>query len=174
MTQNAALQEFENELRELLTKVRATLNENDGKQVNSQPLQGQWTINECFAHLNAEYDYFLPKIELAIHKSKARRWNQQGERESNWFGRRAITRVHPENPRPRKCAKRVNPVRLNIRQNEMKAFLINGEMLLRFMRHAEDVDLNRTKVKNYRWPGFKFRLGDLFEYLILHAKRHLK
>ena len=59
-----------------------------------------------------------------------------------------------------------------MRASEVKAFLINMEMLHRLLLQARDVDLNKAKVAHFQWPHFNFLLGDMFEYILLHAQRH--
>lgn len=174
MTQTDLLDRLESDLRSLLEQARtqfATLPE-EALQVRTQP--ERWNALECFAHLNAHFDYFLPRIELSIHKSKARAWAPADQIRHNWIGLWAIRAVNPENmgASRRKSPKRIDPKRLNIRQHELKAFLINCEMLLRLVQQCRQVNLNKAKVKHFRWPGFHFLLGDLLEYIVLHVKRH--
>ncbi|MCE7921888.1 MAG: DinB family protein [Haliscomenobacteraceae bacterium CHB4] len=174
MAQSELLDRLESDLKKLLELVRSqfTLLPTEALQVRPGP--ERWNALECFAHLNAHFDYFLPRIELAIHKAKARSWAPAGERQQNWYGRRAIRAVDPlqMDKNRRKSPKRINPKYLQVRPIEVKAFLINMEMLLRLLQQAREVDLNKAKVTHFRWPHFSFLLGDLLEYVVLHAQRH--
>ncbi len=141
-----------------------------------RPGPEKWNVQECFAHLNAQFDYYLPRIELAMHKAKARKWLAGQERSSNWFGRRSIKAVDPANmtERLRRSPKAINPSKLlAVRENEVKIFLINLEMMLRLLRQAREVDLNKPSVKPLRWNMSNFLLGDLLEYLVRHSQRHV-
>lgn len=175
MTQTALLDRLESDLRRLLELIRTQFAILPEEALQVRPEAGHWNALECFAHLNAHFDYFLPRIELAIHKSKARSWSAIDERRQNWLGRTAIRAVNPANMgRTRKHSpKRIDPKRLKITAHEVKACLINCEMLLRLVQQARSVDLNKAKVAHFRWPGFKFLLGDLFEYMVLHTERHV-
>jgi len=169
MTQSELLDRLEFDLRKLLEVVRAQFVLIPPEALQVRPGQERWNALECFAHLNAHFDYFLPRIELAIHKARARSWAPAEERQQNWQGRMSIRAVDPLNmgKSRRKSPKRINPKHLKVRSNEVKAFLINSEMLLRLVQQAREVDLNRAKVAHFRWPHFNFLLGDLFEYIIL-------
>ena len=174
MAQSELLDRLESDNKKLLelARTRFTLLPLEALQV--RPGQVRWNELECFAHLNAHFDYFLPRIELAIHKAKARSWAPAGERQQSWYGRAAIRAVDPLNMSNsrRKSPKRIHPKHLQVRPNEVKAFLINCEMLLRLLQQAREVDLNKARVAHFRWPHFNFLLGDLLEYIVLHAQRH--
>ncbi len=141
-----------------------------------RPAPGQWNVQECFAHLNAQFEYYLPRIERALHKAKARRWTPAPERESNWLGRSAIRAVDPSSriQKPLRSPKSFDPSQLlKARDNEVKVFLINLEMMLRLVRQARDVNTNKPKIKPMRWNISSYLLGDLLVYLTLHAQRHV-
>ena len=75
---------------------------------------------------------------------------------------------------PRKSRKALDPLKLlAVRENEVKVFLINLEMMLRLVRQARDVDTNRPRIKTMQWNISSFVLGDLLQYLVLHAQRHV-
>ena len=176
MTQPELLDRLELDLTDLLKEVRGRFSNQASEVLLRRVAPQKWNVQECFAHLNAQYDYYLPRIELALHKSKARRWLVSNQRESNWHGRRSIRKVDPGNlaKRPRRSPKAIDPSRLlKVRENEVKVFLINLEMMLRILRQAREVDTNRTRVKPMRWNISSFLLGDLLEYLVLHTQRHV-
>jgi hypothetical protein len=176
MTQAALLEQLEQDLAEQLKRVRAHLAALPEDALLSRPEIGRWNAAECFAHLNAVSDYYLPRIELAIHKAKARHWHPDVPLKSNALGRRSLRRARPEmrKEKPRKAAKSLDPLKkLPMRGHSVKSFLINTEMLLRLVRQAKEVDLNKAKVKPIRWSLSSFRLCDLLPYLYLHAQRHI-
>lgn len=175
MTQSELIDRLESELSDLLKLLRTQFVDQAPEVLLQRPASDQWNAQECFAHLNAQFDYYLPRIELALHKAKARNWTAATNRQSNGMGLRAIRAVDPENrsTRPRKSPKSIHPSKLlAVRENELKVFLINLEMMLRLLRQARAVDLNKPRVKPMRWSLSSFVLGDLFEYLVRHAQRH--
>jgi len=176
MTQSELLEHLESDLNELLKQLRSTFSDQPLEALLLRPSPGSWNAMECFAHLNAQFDYYLPRIELALHKAKARRWLPAHERQSNWLGRRAIHAVDPVHlaEKRRHSPKAINPSKLlKVRENEVKVLLINMELMLRLLRQAREVDTNKPSIKPMRWHVSSFLLGDLLEYLVLHAQRHL-
>lgn len=175
MTQSALLDQLEIDIRDLLEIVRAELGRADNQVLTQRPAPDAWNALECFAHLNAVCSLYFPKIEKAIHKAKARQWRPGDEVKYNWTGQRAVRNVDPSNL-PRK--KHRSPKRFDfhfqpVPPTALKAFLINYEMLLRFVQQAREVDLNRARIPTGRFSLFSFRLGNLLEYYVLHAKRHV-
>jgi len=176
MTQSELIDRLESDLNDLLKQVRTRFADQPREVLLRHPAPGRWNVQESFAHLNAQFDYYLPRIELALHKAKARRWLPAQQRESNWLGRRAIRAADPANlgKKLRHSPKAINPSKLlNVRENEVKVFLINIELMLRLLRQAREVDTNKPSIKPMRWNVSSFLLGDLLEYLVLHAQRHL-
>ncbi len=176
MTQTELLDRLESDLTDLLKQVRTTFSNQAPEALLLRPGPAKWNVQECFAHLNAQFDYYLPRIELALHKSKARRWVPAPERTSNWLGRKSIRAVDPANlaKKLRHSPKGIDPLKgLKVRENEVKTFLINLEMMLRLVRQAREVDTNRSTIEPMRWNISAYLLGDLLEYLVLHAQRHL-
>lgn len=174
MTQSELLDRLESDLKKLLELVRTRFAALPPEALQQRPAAERWNALECFAHLNAHFDYFMPRIELSIHKAKARSWGPAPQRRQNWLGRMAIRAVDPVNmgKTRKKSPKRIHPKHLKVRPTEVKALLINLEMLLRLAGQAREVDLNRARVAHFRWPHFQFLLGDLLEYMVLHAQRH--
>jgi hypothetical protein len=177
MTQNALLDSLEIEIRELLELVRTTFVNIDLSRLEKSPNPKGWNALQCFAHVNAYCDYYYPRIDLAIHKGKAHQWlSKQGqEMESNWLGRRALKRAAPETigTRRTRSAKRFNFLNKTTRSSEVKAFIINCEVMLRYIRLAREVDLNRVKIPMAQMTFLKYRLGDLLHFMVLHARRHV-
>jgi hypothetical protein len=173
MSQSELLDHLEGSLQQLLKEVREHFSNISLTDLKHRPSAEQWSALDNFAHLNAQFEGYLSRIELALHKAKARKWTPVQERRSNWLGTSAIRKADPSNNKPGKSHKSINPLKkLPVRDTELKVFLINAEILLRLIRQAREVDLNRASVKHLRWSFCRFRLGDLLEYLVLHARRH--
>lgn len=183
MTQKALLDRLELEVRDQLEQARtqlaplpadALLARPGGpasKKRESQP----WNALECLAHLNAFCDAYFAQIELAIHKSKARRWIALGNDELRYTarGRRAIRRAEPANGRRYKSAGRYNFAQQALGADIVKSFIINAEKMLRLLQAAREVDLNRATVrKAHAWTA-RYTLGNLLEFLVTHQGRHL-
>lgn len=172
--QTALLDRLEAETRTLLEFVRTHYLKAETATLENRPAEGAWNMLEKFAHVNVFFDHYLPRIDLAIHKSRARQWGPGDRVKTNGRGRRVLKRVSPENPKRYKTKKRYNFIGQNIPPSVVKAFIINLEMLLRAIQNARSVDLNKTRIRKANsWFG-KYYLGNLLEYLLLHSQRHVQ
>lgn len=174
MTQNELLDLLETDLRRVLDQVRTQLASLDEEVVIYRPDPSRWNVLECFAHLNAFAELYLPRIEAAIHKAKARKWITPVDKVAyTATARRAIRRVDLTNERLRKARKRYDYYQRPLGQEVIKTFIINCERLLRNLHLAREVDINRPKITCGNSRFFHYTLGNTFEWLIRHAQRHL-
>jgi uncharacterized damage-inducible protein DinB len=173
MTQHALLDRLDTELRETLELVRSRIARQPDEALRQRPHPQAWNAYECFAHLNAFSEAYTSRIELAIHKAKARKWLPAETLRYTGRGRRAIRRADPTNGKQYKTAKRFDFGHLPMGAEQVKSFSIQAERLLRLIQMAREVDLNRARVrKTHSWLG-TYTLGNLLEFLVTHIRRHV-
>ena len=173
MSQQDLLNRLETDLRTLLEQTRSQFSRLDADRLRYRPAPEAWNVLECFAHLNQFSEDYISRIELAIHKAKARRWAAGDDVRYSGRGRRAIRRANPDNGKAYKTGKAYNFNQLPLAQEVVKSFIINGERMLRVVQAAREIDINRAKVrKAHSWVG-RYSVGELLEFLVLHARRHV-
>lgn len=174
MTQSALLDRIETDLRALLETLRTHFVKAPEAALRLRPMPQVWNALECFAHVNQELSFYLPKMELAIHKAKARRWTPKDTVRYTYLGQRDLRRVDPANPRQRKTSKRRNFHLASLGTEEAKTLVIHLEQLLRVLHAARHVDLNKpTLPRHFGWFG-SYTLGNLLDYLTAHVQRHVR
>jgi hypothetical protein len=173
MTQNTLLERLDAELRQLLDTLRTRLAPLDDAALQYRSAPEAWNALECFAHLNAYADRYIPRMELAIHKAKARNWKPEERLRYTAAGSRFIRRADPANTKPRKAAKTYNFHRQPLGREPLKRLIINVERLLRIVQMAREVDLNRAKVGRGKSGFFTLTLGNALEWTTLHTQRHV-
>ncbi|MFN8300985.1 MAG: DinB family protein [Saprospiraceae bacterium] len=182
LTQQTLLDRLETELREILEMARTQIAPLPLEALLFRPAPDRpkaresWNILECLAHVNAFSENYFSRIDLAIHKAKARKWLATNDAPVKYSGRgrRAIRRADLDNGKWLKSPKVYNFFEKQLGNEVVKTFIINAERLLRTIQIARDVDLNRPKVrKAHAWTG-NYPLGNLLEYLVTHQRRHLR
>lgn len=173
MTQQDLLNRLETELRSQLAEVRTRFVPLRPDMLLQRPNPETWNVVECIAHLNQYADDYLPLLQRAIHRAKARRWAPADPVRYTARGNRLIRRANPENGKSFKASKRYNFSHQPVGVEVLKAFIIKSEQLLRVIQAAREVDINRAMVpKAGAWFG-QFTLGNLLEFLVLHTRRHI-
>ena len=173
ISQVSLLNKLEFEVQELLEQVRQQLATRSPEALAARPGEGRWNVYECMAHINAFFDDYFGPIDLVIHKAKARQWKPGEKVRYTGRGRRAIRRADPDNGKKYRARKRYDFYNRVVGTDSLKSFIINCERLLRTLRAAREVDLNRPKVRKAKSWRAKYTLGNLLEFLVTHAKRHV-
>lgn len=174
MTQPELLDRLEADLRTLLDQTRTSLLNLPEEALQHRPQPQQWNAMECFAHVNVFFDRYLAPIELAIHKSKARRWSPKDKVKYTMMGRSDIARANPYNGKSFKTKKRYDFAHKPLGANEVKRFIILGERLLRNIQASREVDINRAKIGRGPSGFFSYTLGNVLEWLVVHSQRHVQ
>ncbi|MFN4079604.1 MAG: hypothetical protein ACK4NS_01785 [Saprospiraceae bacterium] len=170
--QFAHIEQIEDCLRALIQEAREAPFWSNADFLNSRCAPKAWTPAEIAAHTNATLETYIPRIELAVHKAKARGWRAGGEMRYSARGRRLLRRVAPDASKRYKSPKAFNFFEKKISPAQGKALLINAERLLRALQMAREVDCSRASVrKAHSWRG-RYLLGELLEWLTLHARKH--
>jgi hypothetical protein len=173
MTQLELLNQLEIELRKQLEMVRGNFSEKPLEVLQRRREVGVWNALECFAHLNFFLVLYMPRIERAIHLSKARTWQPGDHVRYTWVGRRINKSANPTNGVARKTPKRHDFFDGFLGTETIKSFIINSERLLRNIQAAREVDLNRAKIGWGPSGFFSLTLGNTLEWLVVHGQRHI-
>lgn len=171
--QNDLLNRLEIDLRNLLEMVRTRLADAPLAALQQRRDLESWNALECIAHLNVFQEMYLPRIERAVHLSKARRWKPTPTVQYTMVGRRVIKNANIASFVPRKTPKRYDFAHQPMGKEVIKTFLINAERLLRNIQAAREVDINRAKIGWGPSGFFKLTLGNTLEWLVLHGQRHI-
>lgn len=173
MTQTTLLEHLEKELRYCLDIVRNQIATQNTAVLQARTSPEHWNALECFAHLNAYLERYIPRMELSIHKAKAREWKTVDDVNYSGAGKRFIKHADPENRKAYKSPKYYNFWQKDVGIAALKGFTINTERLLRVIQAAKEVNLNKAKVSRGKSGFFSLSLGNTLEWQVLHIQRHI-
>ena len=139
--QNELLNRLETELRAVLDIVRTQIAEQPMEALQVRRDLSAWNALECFAHQNIFLEMYMPRVERAIHLSKARKWKPAEKVRYTMVGRRVTKNADLAHFTPRKAPKRYDFAQQPMGKEVIKTFLINSERLLRNIQAARDVDV---------------------------------
>ncbi len=132
-----------------------------------------WSIAECLEHLNIYSAYYLPAIEMQINQARKDSENLKREAKSTWFGKFSIKSIDPANVKKQKTLKHLNPSNSQLEANVVKRFQDNQTKLLKLLKEAKSINLNKVKIPVEFFKLVKINAGDCFQFLIAHEKRHI-
>jgi DinB superfamily len=143
------------------------------EEFNWRPGAGQWSIEECMAHLvmvgNVELDY----IEKAIEEGKNRGLNGAGPFHYSALERYVLRETEPPLRRARQTPRRFTPLHNQPLTGVMPTFFHVQRRFIQQIERADGLDLKRVKVSTPIVPFLKFSLGSTFAQAAAHERRHM-
>jgi hypothetical protein len=140
--------------------------------LNQKPSPQKWSVAECLEHLNYYSDYYNKATKTAIEQAQKKQWKNVPAFTSSWLGKKSIESVDPKNTKPSKTPKALNPTSSNVRPDVVDRFLAAQKEFLTLIETAENININKAKVRIEVFKLLKLRLGDLFLFMVAHNQRH--
>jgi len=142
-------------------------------ELNAQPKESSWSVLQCLEHLNLYGDYYLPAIESRILRANTTPTSLVYK--SGWLGNYFANTMQVSS---NGTMKRMKSPKDKIPASRLEAtviqrFIKQQEQMLRLLKLAEGVDLQKIKVPISIAPFIKIQLGDCFRFVIHHNERHM-
>ena len=153
---NIIVREFQNLSDEELNRV----GENEG-----------WSIAQNLEHLNLYFDYYNPAIRDALNSSKQDLSAEQFK--SGWLGNYFTQSMDYRTQKKVKAFKDYIPSAKLNSAKVVQTFIQNEEELLQLIRRAKSYNLTKIRVAISLTKWIKMRLGDVFQFVIMHNERHV-
>jgi uncharacterized damage-inducible protein DinB len=139
--------------------------------LNKRGENGGWSIAQNLEHLNLYFNYYNPAIEKAL--TQAKKDNGAELFKSGWLGNYFTRSMDYRNNKKIKAFKDYIPEeRLNAAE-VVQTFIENEEKLLQLIRKAKSYNLTTISIPISLTKWITMRLGDVFQFVILHNERHL-
>ncbi|MBK8557557.1 MAG: DinB family protein [Lewinellaceae bacterium] len=173
MTQNELLSQLETETRASLQVLRQHFSQLEEARLQFRQTPEGWTALECFAHLNAYFHTYLPRVEHALHKARARQWHTIDMVAHNPAGRVLIRRAGHQVTKRFKSSKAFNFSHQPFGPEEVKMLIIQCERLLRHIEAARGININKPRIRKYKSWFRRYDLGSVLTWLSGHTRRHI-
>jgi hypothetical protein len=171
MTTNTFLAQLDRATRQLIATVQAQFEPLELSQLNHKPAPDAWSILECLEHLNRYSRYYNPALAAALAGPAA---SVNTEVRYSWLGRKSIEMMGPGSTKKAKTLKHMNPSGSVLGREVLTEFYQQQEQLLKLLAQAHGTDLNRKAVPIEFFKLLKMRVGESFEFVVLHEERHVQ
>jgi DinB superfamily len=169
---NRALVDLERQFESVRASISSVVDGLTEENLQWRPAEGQWSIVECFDHLNSGWRV-LPKLDRKIAEGRERGLLASGPFRTKILGQLYIRAVEP-------------PVRFRVRapapfrprtsppSSEVvpKLVALQAELIDR-IRAADGVDLGAITMSSPITRRFKMTIAQWFAFLAGHERRHL-
>jgi hypothetical protein len=130
---------------------------------------GGWSVAQCLEHLNRYGKYYLPLIQKGI---AAYAGSPSDTFTSSWLGSYFTSMMQPGKGKM-KTFKGYSPPPSLDAYGVVAEFAQQQEMLLRCLREAHRINLNKIRIPVSIARFIRLKLGDVFQFVIMHNERHL-
>jgi len=143
------------------------------EQLNWKPGTDKWSIAQCLDHLAVSSSKFDQYFESALGWARSK-WPvisppaYRPTRMGAWL----IKQIEPVTGRNLPAPKVFRPSSSDI-QGALQKFLDQQETFLNFVRGADGVDFNKTRLRSPVTPFMRYSLADAFVITVVHTRRHL-
>jgi hypothetical protein len=140
-----------------------------------QPDENKWSAAQCLEHLNSYGYYYLPAIEKAIDAAGAKSNTSTAEFKSGWLGNYFTKLMEPKEGKQMKmkAPKEHQPIPELDSDSVIREFIDQQERLLLLLEKARNIDIQKVRVPISIAKFIKLQLGDVFNFLIAHNRRHM-
>jgi hypothetical protein len=142
-------------------------------QFNWRPAPGQWSIEECLAHLTMVGQWEVRAIEDAIDQGKARGLTAAGPFEYSAIERYILRESAPPVRHHMSAQRRFQPLHGQPVTGVLPTFLHVQSQFMRLLERADGLDLRRIKVATPISRFLKMSLGMMFARAAAHEQRHM-
>jgi hypothetical protein len=142
-------------------------------QFNWRPAPGQWSIEECLAHLTMVGQWQVQGIEDAIDHGKARGLTGTGPFEYSAIDRYILRETAPPIRHQMAALRRFQPLHGQPVTGVLPTFLHVQSQFIRQLERADGLDLRRIKIPSPISRFLKMSLGMMFAQAAAHEQRHM-
>lgn len=142
-------------------------------QFNWRPAPGQWSIEECLAHLTMVGQWEVQAVGDAIDQGKARGLTGTGPFQYSAIERYILRESAPPVRHEMAAPRRFQPLHGQPVTGVLPTFLHVQSQFMRLLERADGLDLRRIKVATPISRFLKMSLGMMFAQAAAHEQRHM-
>ena len=142
-------------------------------QFNWQPAPGQWSIEECMAHLIIVGQWEFGAMEEAIETARARGITGRGPFRYGAIDRFIVDLTKPPARRKLPAPRRFQPLHGQPVTGVLPTFLHLQRQFQLLAERADGLDLARVRVKTPISRLLRMSLGAMFAQFAAHERRHM-
>ena len=169
LTKSELLSDLRDRIQEHHETVAEVFQPLDAGKLNCQDNRKEWSIIQCFDHLNLTHEYYLPKIEGVLSNLKPADPHQDIYKPSFWGRIYMYFAFNPKYSFP--TAEEITPQSESDRA-VLDIYLMKQDGLSEILDQVGEIDLGRTPVTLEK--GIKFNLGDCLKVLVYHDDLHIE
>ena len=144
------------------------------ERLNWKPAPDRWSIAQCLYHLTVSTEKFGAYFTAAIASGREKYpVTSSPAYRPTWMGGWLAKQLLPETTRKMSAPKVFRPSESAVLHDSLDHFLKQQAYFLGFVRQAEGLDYNKTRLRSPVTPLIRYSLADAFVIIAVHGQRHL-
>lgn len=143
------------------------------EQINFHPLQGKWSVGECFDHLIVSHRMYYDKLAELLRSGKLIHDDKNNKVTNSLFGKILINAVSPDSVRRFNTFNKFKPTKLKIDESVFDKFILLQNKFVKLLNSFENIDFTRTKISSPVSNFIKLNVADALMIIINHNNRHI-
>ncbi len=141
----------------------------------TSPLPGKWSAKQCVEHLILTMDVYIPRITRAIESGVK---SDEDQYPHGRFGKKFADSMLPKTEGGRtpqmKTFKSLQPGVTGASSIDVvMSFAEQMKTIKTLIQKSQYLDLKKARVTSAVGPILRFRLGDVYPFLLAHNERHI-
>jgi hypothetical protein len=133
----------------------------------------KWSIGEHVGHLSLTNKQYVDVIDGAVRRARSRGLLASGPYRYGWLGNWFVRGMEPP-PRMRvRTFRTLEPAMDRSGSEILREFLATQDALIASLKTANGVDLGRAKFRSPFLPVLRLSVGQGFQAILAHNRRHL-
>lgn len=166
-------QNYVDEYKAAIEKVRSMLEPLSEKQLNWSPAPGQWSVAQCISHLIVTGNQYIQQIQETIKTVSQRKSTSEDPLRYSLVGKLFINMMEPPVKKKIRTPRSFNPSIINPKNKLIEEFSGINEDFIAIIQSTQNLDISRIKIMSPVSKLLKFKLTDVFAYIAAHERRHI-
>lgn len=167
LDQQKMLQELEKQAQNQLIYIEQLKNRSLS-DLQKRPAPESWSALECVEHLNRYAAFYIPKMEELLKNAPT---SSTTTFSPGFLGNMMTKSMQPE-AKKMNTFKSMNPLHSDLDSSVLDTFIDYQKRLIALFPKANQVDLGKIKCPISISKMIKLKLGDVFNFHIIHQERH--
>jgi hypothetical protein len=153
-------------------EVRETFGKLTKEQLNMKPSSVEWSIAQCFDHLNTTNELYFAKMQKVADGTHVNNWFSAIPFIPNTVGNLLKKAVSPDAQKKQKAPTIFAPSESDISETVIEDFCKDQEKFIAYMDAAKTLDTSKIKIPSPISDAVNLWFNDACEIIILHNRRH--
>jgi hypothetical protein len=171
---NGKLADLITEANLIARDTRSTFGSLSAEELNWKPNAKSWSIGQCFEHLIVTNNLYFPNIQNVIDGRHRNNLFSKIPFAADLIGILMKNTLNPEQKRKMKTFRIFEPSASAVSETVIEDFAENQQRLVAMIEAVQHLDIDRVKIAEPLSIALNLRLGDAFEILAMHERRHFR